>query len=306
MVYLWLILPSGYFVYTLRWLWSNQYLFIYHMPVEKRLYDPRRSDKTCIRGFRESEIQTSPAQLQRLENWNFACSRCIRLSNKPITKALIRLRGCTGWCAPLLFETPKTGFLALRQYMHLVARNPTLLHANNKGAVKPAHPHNVISALDGVIAAKKTKSGIPWAWWEFLQYIKTYWRTWSVHKLSANVISRTTNRNISEVSIYIDSMIFKDQTNQNTPCLRFGLHIVRTWHIKHRLQQMQGFHEKTFSIWTHFPSFQILHDLKSSIFITTQRGFDLKKKFLLLRVACCDQVMCIQHCCLLHCIHLRP
>ena len=45
--------------------------------------------------------------------------------------------------------------------MHLVARNPTLLHANNKGAVQPAHPHNVISAPDDVIATKKTKSGIP-------------------------------------------------------------------------------------------------------------------------------------------------
>ena len=44
--------------------------------------------------------------------------------------------------------------------MHLVARNPTLLHANNKGAVQPAHPHNVFSSLDGVIATKKTKSAI--------------------------------------------------------------------------------------------------------------------------------------------------
>ena len=34
--------------------------------------------------------------------------------------------------------------------MHLVARNPALLHANNKSAVQPAHAHNVISALDGV------------------------------------------------------------------------------------------------------------------------------------------------------------
>ena len=41
--------------------------------------------------------------------------------------------------------------------MHLVARNPTLLHANNKGTVQP-----VIGALDGVhVIAKKTKSGIP-------------------------------------------------------------------------------------------------------------------------------------------------
>ena len=44
--------------------------------------------------------------------------------------------------------------------MHLVARNPTLLHANNKGAVQPAHPHNVFSSLDGVKATKKTKSAI--------------------------------------------------------------------------------------------------------------------------------------------------
>ena len=44
--------------------------------------------------------------------------------------------------------------------MHLVERNLTLLHANNKGAVQPAHPHNVFSSLDGVIATKKTKSAI--------------------------------------------------------------------------------------------------------------------------------------------------
>ena len=44
--------------------------------------------------------------------------------------------------------------------MHLVARNPTLLHANNKGAFQPAHPHNVFSSLDGLMATKKTKSAI--------------------------------------------------------------------------------------------------------------------------------------------------
>ena len=35
-------------------------------------------------------------------------------------------------------------------HMHLVARNLTLLHANNKGTVQPVHPHNVICALGGV------------------------------------------------------------------------------------------------------------------------------------------------------------
>ena len=37
------------------------------------------------------------------------------LSKERITKALISLRGCTGWSAHVLFANPpKTGFLALR------------------------------------------------------------------------------------------------------------------------------------------------------------------------------------------------
>ena len=32
------------------------------------------------------------------------------LSNKRITKALIRLRGCAGWYAPLLFAYPEDRF----------------------------------------------------------------------------------------------------------------------------------------------------------------------------------------------------
>ena len=32
------------------------------------------------------------------------------LSNKPITKAHIRLRGCTGWSAPLLFANTEDSF----------------------------------------------------------------------------------------------------------------------------------------------------------------------------------------------------
>ena len=34
------------------------------------------------------------------------------ISITQIKKALIRLRRCTGWSAPLLFANPKTGFLA--------------------------------------------------------------------------------------------------------------------------------------------------------------------------------------------------
>ena len=87
-------------------------------------------------------------------------------------------------------------------------------------------------------------------------------------------------------------MIFKDQTNQNTPCLRFGLHMVRTWHINHRLQQMQGFHEKHVQYGLTFHLFKFF-------LISKAKRVRSKKKFLRLRFACCDQVMCIQHFCLL-------
>ena len=42
------------------------------------------------------------------------------LSTKRITKALIRLRGCSGWSAPFVFhKLPKTGFLATRPKLSL-------------------------------------------------------------------------------------------------------------------------------------------------------------------------------------------
>ena len=44
---------------------------------------------------------------------SFQASLHMILSKKGITKVLIRLHGCTGWSAPVLFATPqKTGFLA--------------------------------------------------------------------------------------------------------------------------------------------------------------------------------------------------
>ena len=54
-------------------------------------------------------------------------------------------------CA-FVVRNPEDMVSRIDAHMHLVARNPTLLHSNNKGAVQPAHPHNVINALDGVIA----------------------------------------------------------------------------------------------------------------------------------------------------------
>ena len=45
------------------------------------------------------------------------------LSNKGITKALIRLRGCAGWSAPLLFANTEDRFLTLRLKYQMQPQN---------------------------------------------------------------------------------------------------------------------------------------------------------------------------------------
>ena len=69
---------------------------------------PRR-DKTCLQGFQQSETQTSLLIYRdKLEiEISQISSLDMILSNKPITKARIRLRGCAGWSAPLLFATSR-------------------------------------------------------------------------------------------------------------------------------------------------------------------------------------------------------
>ena len=69
--------------------------------------------KTCLRfGFVFWKIEPQTSLLSYtdyLEIWNFACTKVnvasldMILSIKRITKALIRLRGCAGWSAPVLF-----------------------------------------------------------------------------------------------------------------------------------------------------------------------------------------------------------
>ena len=91
--------------HLLRKNYSRNFSSIRSMP----LFGPRL-DKTCLRGFRQSEIQTSLLTYRDyLENCNFACSKLRydtfrRANNKGADQtALIRLRGCAGWSAPLLF-----------------------------------------------------------------------------------------------------------------------------------------------------------------------------------------------------------
>ena len=84
---------------------------------------------------------------------SFVASLDMLLSNKLITKALIRLHGCAGWTAPLLFTNPQ------RQVFSLQVQQTPMLYgprrekpclrgfANNKGTDQPEHPRRLISTF---------------------------------------------------------------------------------------------------------------------------------------------------------------
>ena len=76
-------------------------------------YEPRH-EKTCLRGFRLGKTQTGLlSSRNKLES--AIASRDIILSRQRTTKALIRLRGCAGWSAPLLFA------YGIKRFSHDVA-----------------------------------------------------------------------------------------------------------------------------------------------------------------------------------------
>ena len=79
------------------------------------LMEPCR-EKTCRQG--KSHVRLKPTCSDTETRWKtkilHEASLDILLSNEPITNALIRLRGCTGWYAPLLFACNMPGFPALR------------------------------------------------------------------------------------------------------------------------------------------------------------------------------------------------
>ena len=98
-------------------------------------------EKTCLHG--KSHVRLKPTCSDTETRWKIKFlheeSLDILLSNKQITKALIRLRGCTGWSAPLLFACNMPGFPALRpiiiSYMLLEILTSTSLNIqhNKKG-----------------------------------------------------------------------------------------------------------------------------------------------------------------------------
>ena len=95
------------------WLWAYAIGVILHglayMGLVATKSDFRVSVKAWLKPF-SSASETSLNIEVSLE-----ASLDIILSSKRITKALISLRGCAGWSAPLLFATPqKTHFVATR------------------------------------------------------------------------------------------------------------------------------------------------------------------------------------------------
>ena len=73
-------------------------------------------EKNCLQG--KSHVRLKPTCSDTETRWKIKflheASLDILLSNKQITKALIRLRGCTVWSAPLLFACNMPGFPAWR------------------------------------------------------------------------------------------------------------------------------------------------------------------------------------------------
>ena len=59
-----------------------------------------RHEKACLQGFRKGHAPTSKIEISLV-----ACLDII-LSDKGMTKVLIRLCGCAGWSAPLFVPKP--------------------------------------------------------------------------------------------------------------------------------------------------------------------------------------------------------
>ena len=59
------------------------------------------SDKTRLKPFSSATVTSQKIEILLVASLDMI------LSNKQITKALIRLHGCAGWSAPVLFANPR-------------------------------------------------------------------------------------------------------------------------------------------------------------------------------------------------------
>ena len=80
--------------------------------------------KPVFRAFDKGRLKSASSATEtsyNIENLLVASSDML-LFNKGITKALIRLRGCSGWSAPLLFVNPEDRFSSRSPKYELVYR----------------------------------------------------------------------------------------------------------------------------------------------------------------------------------------
>ena len=85
----------------------------------KIINGPRR-EKSCLRGFHQSEFQTSLLSYRDyLENWNSICSKftydSFQKANNKGADQTVRMRRLV--CACVVRKPPKTGFLATRHIL---------------------------------------------------------------------------------------------------------------------------------------------------------------------------------------------
>ena len=80
---------------------------------------PRPQENLSL-GFSKRSYPNQPAQLQRLPRKfeiSLVASLDMLLFNKRITNALIRLHGCAGWSALLLFAIPEDRFSRVNAHL---------------------------------------------------------------------------------------------------------------------------------------------------------------------------------------------
>ena len=100
--------------------------------MDHQTYGPRR-EKTCLRGIRESEFQTSLVSYRdQLEDWNFTSSKftydTFQNANNRGADQTARMRRLV--CACVVRKPPKTGFLASRPNCIPVYKSPFCRHTS--------------------------------------------------------------------------------------------------------------------------------------------------------------------------------
>ena len=91
---------------------------MYFVIIPNLSYGPRH-EKTYLRGFQPGQTQTSLLSYRDLLKIEISlvASLDMILYKERLTMALIRLQGCAGWSAPLLFANTEDRFSRVEAHM---------------------------------------------------------------------------------------------------------------------------------------------------------------------------------------------